>query len=205
VQHSDSSTTVDDFERRFIRKMVSRLIGKAGFRRQDREDLEQDFLVDLLRRLESFNPKRSPRRHFVMLVVKHYASSLLRKRHARKRDYRKVISLHTPVNSGDGTVNELAQTISQEEYDQKHGRAESDREEMVELATDVRDRLNTLSAEDQSLAGLLTMHSVSEVAEILRLHRSTVSYRVRRLRPRFRGIQMENSSSECSSSCPRAG
>jgi RNA polymerase sigma factor (sigma-70 family) len=185
--------------------MVSRLIGKAGFRHQDREDLAQDFVVDLLRRLESFNPKRSPRRHFVIMVVKNYASSLLTKRHARKRDYRKVISLHTPVNSGDGTVSELGQTISQEEYDNKHGRAGSDRKEKVELAIDVRYRLSTLSAEDQSLARLLTIHSVSDVAEIQRLPRSTVSYRVRRLRPRFRGTQLENSSSESSSSRPRAG
>jgi RNA polymerase sigma-70 factor (ECF subfamily) len=69
---------------------VSRMIGSYGFTEQDREDLQQDCLVDLLERLARFDPARAKRSTFVRRCVEHRLSDLIRGRQQPRRDYRRT-------------------------------------------------------------------------------------------------------------------
>ena len=60
VDNSDDG--IDPYAAGLIRFKARQLVGQAGFTASDRNDLEQDLILDLLRRLPKYdpNPHRSP-------------------------------------------------------------------------------------------------------------------------------------------------
>ena len=50
---------IDEYAVRIIKHKARQLVGRAGFTESDREDLEQEMMLDLLRRLPKFDPKRA--------------------------------------------------------------------------------------------------------------------------------------------------
>jgi DNA-directed RNA polymerase specialized sigma24 family protein len=76
------------------------LAGKYGFASYDAEDIQQDLLLDYLRRLPSFNAHRCSRRTFARLVVHNRVSTLIAERKAGCRDYRACrVSVDQPLHA----------------------------------------------------------------------------------------------------------
>ncbi len=85
---SDTTTIVlDSFTTRLIRSKARQLVGRYGFTRSDREDIEQELLLDLFVRLRRFNPARARRCTFIRLVVDRCVASLIRRRRTVSRGY----------------------------------------------------------------------------------------------------------------------
>ena len=59
----------DVFTRNLIRYKVRRLIGRAGFRKQHRESLTQEFYLRLWKSMPSFDPTKGHRHAFIRTVV----------------------------------------------------------------------------------------------------------------------------------------
>ena len=70
---------------RIIRKKARTLIGKARLTKQDRQDIEQDLALGVLRGLPDFDPSESAQDCFLYLLADRAASNLLRDRLALKR------------------------------------------------------------------------------------------------------------------------
>ena len=79
----------DAYAAEVIRFKARQLVGKAGFTKSDREDLEQELALDFLRRSRNFNPDKSKRSTFTTWVVAHHVATILESRHAPTRDVRK--------------------------------------------------------------------------------------------------------------------
>ena len=65
----------------------------------DREDIRQDLLVDVLSRLQRFDPRRSPFRAFVVLCIAHRSALILRSA-VRESAARHPVDLDGPSVSG---------------------------------------------------------------------------------------------------------
>ena len=61
---------------------------RSGFTESDRDDLEQEMMLDLLQRLPKYNPDRAQRNTFIARVVEHKIATLIEARKAGLRDYR---------------------------------------------------------------------------------------------------------------------
>ncbi len=77
-----------DYAHNLIRCKARALVGKAGFTSADCEDIEQELALDLLVRLDKYDPKKSKRNTFMTRVVEHCIASLIAKRQAACRDWR---------------------------------------------------------------------------------------------------------------------
>lgn len=85
------------------------LLHHASLHPQDREDICQDLLLDLLIRIRSFDPDRGTLSAFAGTCFTHRASRL-RRRARRENAHRHPVSLNAPLRGADGLT--LGDTLS---------------------------------------------------------------------------------------------
>ena len=183
--HDDYQQKIDRFARGIIRRKVNQLIGRAGFTRQDREDLEQELVLRLLQALPSFDRAKAHRNVFVTTVIERYVANILRDKQAEKRDHRRIGCLDVMMEITDEGPTELAQTIGQRELDARLGCHRRSDEELAQLARDIADVMAKLPDELRELAERLKSQTKSEIARDMGVPRTTLNESVRRLRRRF--------------------
>src|SRR5262245_60246717 len=162
---------------------AKRLIGRTGLRLQDRDDVHQHLVMDLIRRLPKFDPKRGGIEGFISMVVERCGRKLLRTRRAAKR-YAMPASLSAIVVTEEGAT-ELAATISQREYDARRQREPRTKGDQAQLERDVTDVLAGLPANVREFAEMLKHCSVAEAARRLGIPRTTLYAHVQRIRRHF--------------------
>jgi RNA polymerase sigma-70 factor (ECF subfamily) len=181
----DDRTQADQVARDLVRRKARRLVGRAGLKVQDRDDLEQELHLRVQQHLTAFDPARGDLRAFLWTLIEHAGANLLRDRRAAKRDPRRTASLQQPVQVGDEGPTDLAQTVGQDAYDARRQRAPRSPEELAQLDNDLADVLARLPPELRQLADELKVSSVAEAARVLGVARTTVYGRMRRLRQLF--------------------
>ena len=103
IMAPDAPWKLDPRIRRQIRITAAQIVGKVGFTKQDREDLEQELLVYLISRLDSFDARRSSPLTFVTRLLSAAASNIITARCCEKRDWRTDVgSLDETVEDEDG-------------------------------------------------------------------------------------------------------
>jgi RNA polymerase sigma-70 factor, ECF subfamily len=183
--YDESNEKINRFARGIIRRKIKQIIGRAGFTKQDREDLEQELILRLLQRWPSFNPNVAHRNVFTTTVIERFVATILRDKQAEKRDHRRVSSLNVTVNIGEDETAELGDTISQRELDTQRGRAPRSDEELSQLRQDLAELMAKLPEKLKALAERLKTETVSEIARDMGVARTTVDAWVRKLRQRF--------------------
>lgn len=183
----NTTSPIGPFEMQAVRRKVRRIIGRAGFTRQDRPDLEQELLLRLLQSLPLFDASRGRREAFIVAVVDRDASNLVRDAMARKRDRRGVGSLSAEVATPGGAPAELGATLVD---GANHGHRQTEprsHEELDRLRQDVAEVLDTLTVPERILAVRLMTQSISDIAWEMGAPRTTVQTHVDRLRQKLRG------------------
>lgn len=175
----------DNFSTSVVRRAARRMIGRAGFQSHDRDDIEQELWLKLLRHAESFDPKRAHWHVFVTTVVNRCAANLLRDQRALKRDRDRLDSLHGKVKAPGEAPVELGDCLDTTERNRHRGQAPRDQLEQESLAVDVTSLLEKLNDDDRDLAERLRETSISQAARELGVPRTTLNDAVRRLRQRF--------------------
>ena len=129
---------IDPYAAGLIKYKARRLIGQAGFTASDREDIEQELILDLLRRLPKYDPKRAQRNTFIARVVEHRVATLIEAQKAGIRDYRRCrCSLNDRFEDEDGRSVERVDTFDQEDYLLRTGAQSMTAAELSALAIDV--------------------------------------------------------------------
>src|ERR1039458_7394606 len=103
---------------------ATRLAGTYGFNRSDRDDLQQDLLIDCFVRLRKFNPAKSSQPTFLHRVVRHRVATLLDAQRAACRDYRLCqVSLDGPAQFSSRELIPLGETVSSDDFEARFGRS----------------------------------------------------------------------------------
>ena len=190
--NDDFNEKFDRFTRGIIGRKIKQLIGRAGFTKQDREDLEQDLFVRVLQSLPRFNPNVAHRNKFITTVVERDVVSVLRNKQAAKRDHRRISSLNVMIKITDEGPTELAQTIGDRELDARLGRERRSDEEQTQLAIDMADTIASLPEFWQTLLELRKTCTMQEAADNMGVPRTTLNDWVRRMRQRFEEAGMRD-------------
>lgn len=142
--------TLDEYATTLIRLKARQLIGKYGFTKSDREDLEQELTLDLLIRLGRFDQNKGQPATFVRMVVDRRVASLIRERKSLSRDFRRARHSLDELSDeiGDGNLTEPA-------VDDQHER---------DLAIDMAEALDPLSDVQRSIAESLRDDPLTDVA-----------------------------------------
>jgi len=177
---------IDEYAVRIIKHKARQLVGRAGFTASDRQDLEQEMMLDLLRRLPRFDPKRGSRKTFIARVVKHKVATIIEARKAGKRDYRlRACSLNDRLENDDGGSIERQETIDQDEYLRRTGRLSRPAAELRDLCIDLGRVMASLSPELRTLCQRLQTESVTEISRDTGIPRGTIYEAIKKLRAVF--------------------
>ena len=177
---------IDPYAVRLIKYKARRLIGQAGFTASDRDDLEQELILDLLRRLPKYDPRRARRNTFIARVVEHRIATLIEARKAGIRDYRRCqCSLNDRFEDENGRSVERAETLDQEDYLLRTGAQSRPSDELSALALDVATVLETLPPELRDLCRRLQAETVTEVSHDTGIPRSTLYGLIHKVRTVF--------------------
>ena len=174
---------IGEYAVRLIKYKSAQLAGQAGFRVSDRDDLEQELVFDLWRRLPRYDPARARRNTFIARVVEHKIASLIEARKAGMRDYRRCrCSLNDRIEDADGRSLERGETIDQDDYLLRTGARSRPAEELQALALDVATFLETLPPELRELCRRLEAETVSEISRATGVPRGTLYESIKKLR-----------------------
>ena len=178
---------IDPYAVEIIRFKARQLVGQAGFTVADRDDLEQELILDLLRRLPKYDPSRAKLNTFIARVVEHKIATLIEKQTAHKRDYRRCpCSLNERFEEEEeGRSVERAETLDQEDYLLRIGVEPRAAEELRALALDVPAVVEALPSELGELCRRLKAESVTEISRDTGVPRATLYQSVTKLREIF--------------------
>ena len=112
---------IDAYAVEHIRCKARQLAGQAGFSKSEREDLEQELLLDLWQRLPQYHPERGRRPTFISRIVANRIATLIEAQKAGRRDYR-LRSLNECVEDEEGRSVERLDTLDGEEHQPAHRR-----------------------------------------------------------------------------------
>lgn len=172
---------IDAYAVEIIRFKARQLAEQAGFTEADQDDLEQELIIDLLRRLPKYDPKRGQRATFIARVVKHKIANLIARQTAGKRDYRRSTC---PLDEDDGTA-ERAERLDQEDYILRIGAEPNPDEDRRVLALDVAAVLETLPPELAELCRRLKQETVTDISRDTGVSRPTLYKSIKKLREIF--------------------
>ena len=191
VDNSDDG--IDPYAAGLIRFKARQLVGQAGFTASDREDIEQELRLDLLRRRPKYNPKRAQLNTFIARVVEHRLASLIEAQKAGIRDYRRCrCSLNECFEDADGRSVERVDTFDQEDYLLRTGAQSRPSEELNRLAIDVAAVLETLPPELRELCRRLKAETVTEISRDTGVPRGTIYESIKKLREIFKDAGLRN-------------
>jgi RNA polymerase sigma-70 factor (ECF subfamily) len=174
---------IDRYAVRLIKFKAIQLVGHAGFTDSDREDIEQEMVIDLLSRLPKFDPDKAKRNTFITRVVEHKVANLIEAQAKAHGDYRQYgCSLNEQVELDDGESAERTEIVSEDDYLQRTKRKSSPAQKMTELAIDLDVFLAKLPEELRSLCALLAEETLTEISDRTRVPRSTLYESINQLR-----------------------
>jgi len=170
---------LDRFAKWFINRKAKQLIGRAGFTKDDLEDLKQDLVLDLLQRRCQFDPQRAKWNTFVVMVVEHRVAAILEYRTAAKRNSRREqCSLNDSVSDHEGNTVERHETLDADflgRGDKKPG----------DMGVDVQAVIEGLPPSLQVLCAHLQKKTPAELARELGVPRMTLYGDIKRLKAAF--------------------
>ena len=191
VDNSDDG--IDPYAAGLIRFKTRQLVGQAGFTASDREDIEQELILDLLRRLPKYNPKRAQLNTFIARVVEHRVATLIEAQKAGIRDYRRCrCSLNDRFEDEDGRSVERAETFDQEDYLLRTGAQSRPSDELSALAIDVTAVLEGLPPELRNLCRGLKAKPVTEISRDTGVPRGTIYESIKKLREIFEDVGLKD-------------
>jgi RNA polymerase sigma-70 factor, ECF subfamily len=170
----------DGFAARFIRYKAGRLVGRAGFPPCDREDLEQDLRLHLVKRFPQFDPTRAHWNAFVVMVISRHVLTLVAQRRRGKRHHDLTVL----------SLDQLSADVSDFTEEPTAGRCaprSALRDDTADRDTvlDVRHVMARLPPRQRELCRRLMKESPAEVARQMRVPRTTLSGRILSLRKEF--------------------
>ncbi len=170
--------------RSFVRKKARQLAKARGFTKGDREDIEQELILDLLVRADGFDPSKGNERQFAYTVVNRRVATLIEARRAAKRGADVLhVSLDEEPRNDDGDSRSRHDLLDREIYlGLKREPGEPDFETR-DIEIDLSRALADLPSELKRLAVLLYQGAtVAEIARDYAIPRTTVGYRLEKLR-----------------------
>ncbi|MFW5829722.1 MAG: hypothetical protein ACOCXA_05625 [Planctomycetota bacterium] len=153
IHHSEA---FDAYAEATIRHKIDALIGRFGYREQDREDLEQELRLVVWERLQDFQPDQVQRSTFIDRVVCQRLTDLIRAKHRHCRDQRRECRVAEDESGSGNELDLLPGSIGNHH---------------AELQSDLAQVLRSLSQQQARICELLASHSKETIKRMLGLSR----------------------------------
>ncbi|MBF0178163.1 MAG: sigma-70 family RNA polymerase sigma factor [Magnetococcales bacterium] len=176
-----------------VRHHARRLARQPGFSPADVEDIEQDLMLDMFRRMARFDPSRASLDTFMARVATNRVASLLDEVPGMK-EQQKTTSLNELVQDDDGSVIELIDTIASGQalwYEHPLSWHEA-----IDLRVDLSHLLDQLSPCLRRLAERLMEETVTEISNSTGTPRYKLYEGVGKIRSKFNQVKKREKKSD---------
>lgn len=186
MQSNQKQHGINEYAARVIRHKAKHLVGTAGFTESDRDDLEQEMMLDVITRLPKFDANRGTPKTFVARIIERKISKLIRHRTSDMRDYRReAFSLNENIEDGDGGCIERGDLVSRESIDPVVASNSRTGVEEMAFLQDLESVLVGLPDHLRRLCEILKTGSISDAAREMGVPRTTLHDHVTKLRSLF--------------------
>lgn len=169
------------------------LVGTIGFTISDRDDLEQELVLDLIKRLPKFDPNRAQLMTFVARIIDNKIASMIEARKSCFFDFRMhSFSLNEPYLDIDGYTIERGDEIDEDDYLMRTGTRSHAAIDLIDLRTDLSKVISDLSPELQELCGRLQSQNVTDISTSTGVARYKVYAEISRLRLIFKEAGLDD-------------
>lgn len=176
----------DEFTARFIRAKVRQLIGRAGFTEADREDLLQDFALDLLQRGQKFHPDTATWQAFVVVVCENrYATLFAHRRAAKRAAKHESGSLNRPIKDAEGNRTEFGAMLPDSQQQLRSRQHCRSQQELWELAQDIARVLDEMPPTMRKVCEIVMRESKAAAARELGISQGKLYEIIGRILARF--------------------
>ncbi|MBA4389108.1 MAG: hypothetical protein C0404_14140 [Verrucomicrobia bacterium] len=153
---------------------------------EDYMDIAQKLSIVLLVKLPKYDPSRASRKTFISRIIENHACTLAKARVAAKRDARKMKgSLDAPSDPHDSKSEMLRDILSADNYRGGLCVCASGEDER-DLALSLAGAMGRMPGQLQQVCKLIFEgHSMTDIAQILDVNRSTVYERMEKIRKRL--------------------
>lgn len=189
---SEKNGFFDEYEITTIRVKAKNLIGKAGFTKDDLEDIQQEIILDILQRLPGYDPAKSSRRTFINDIADNKIARLIEERNADKRDYHSTPESLDAVNDdGDRTWESRINSVTNEDFPWNvwSGLSDFDR---LELREDIIPVLKKLPPKLQDICIRLMQNSICGVSIETGIPKTTLLDHMKKIRKHFEKSGLKN-------------
>ncbi|MBF0309305.1 MAG: sigma-70 family RNA polymerase sigma factor [Magnetococcales bacterium] len=170
-----------------VRHHARRMARTPAFRPVDVEDLEQELMLDLHRRLVRFDSSKAGLTTFIARVVENHAATMLDGSGYGSDGEAGTVSLNDMVWDGDGDSVELIDTIATSQSPWNvHALSWH---ESIDLRTDVSRLVDRLPPSLRAIAERLMEQTVSELAASAGIPRHAFYVAIEKIRSRFSQMQ----------------
>ena len=177
---------LDGFALRFIRCKVNQLIGRAGLTESDREDLFQEFVLDLLQRRRHYDPRTATWEAFVVVVCQNCAARIIERQQAQKRTFRREAgSLNRFLEGKNDPRLEQVATIPESQRTKHTGNSCRSAQEAWSLPHDVQQVLAEMPPTMRKVCQLLMRYTKAQTAQKLGISQGALYEILERILTRF--------------------
>jgi len=170
-----------------IRYKSRLLAGQHGFTTSDIPDIRQELTLYLLEHLPRHDPEKGADTTFICMLIDGKIAKMIRHRHQDARNpVREECSLNEVVQDDTGRDVLRANTITEDEADQRVAKRKRSAEGEVDLLHDVSVAVAALPDDLRRVAILLQTHRPANAARILGIPRTTLYRAIERIRAEFR-------------------
>ncbi|QDU80630.1 Sigma-70 region 2 [Polystyrenella longa] len=151
--------------RRVICVQTRQLIRHSAFSEADRQDIEQELALEVLKKVDKFDPRRAQLTTFIDRLIKNKATSMIRSRTAAMRDYRRnSASLNASMPDGHGECVEHSLVLSETAAKRHTRQSPRDHLESAQLKEDLASIWSKLSSRQRELMQLLQESSPNAIS-----------------------------------------
>lgn len=189
---NEKDRSLDEYEITTIRIKAKKVIGKAGFRSDDLEDIQQEIALDVLMRLPGFDPEKSSRHTFINAIADNKVASLIEERNATKRHFLNApISLNDSFDDGEQSLETRISSISSGDlpWNERNALSEFER---IELRNAIMQTLRDLPPKLQDICLRLMRKSANAVAAETGIPKATILYNLKKIRKHFEKSGLKN-------------
>ena len=170
---NENTSIIDDYVLERIDYRSRRLAIQFGFTDEQREDLSQDMVVEVLSAMPKFDPAQSNRKTFISRVLDNFVKNAIRTEiHRRQRE------CDTPV-----PLEDISEGYTPVVNDPRQGQLSE--AEQLDTQMDVAQILSQMPRHLQKICSLLKTHSITETAKKLRINRTAIYRQLAEIREHF--------------------
>lgn len=175
-----------EYAARLIQYKAQQLIGRYGFVKADRSDLEQELTAHVLKRLPRYDAHRSSRETFISRIIDRKVASMIRYQRAATRDYRRLRVPALAVEARDQRSPPAFAHAGDLQVDRRFVQSEHNAStEFIDVALDIAAVKDALDPISRRVCDQLPFASIAEISRRLQLPRAAVSAHVMNIRRRF--------------------